>query len=173
MSKKGGKRPGAGRPKGTGKYACITKPIRVPETMVEQIEAYILSNKLYELPVYSSLVSAGFPSPADDYSEGKLDLNAYLIPKPASTFFVRVSGDSMIGVGIHPGDILVVDRSLEAKHGKIVIAAVNTELTVKRLYKKDGAIKLLAENPNYPELVFGEESELFIWGVVTSVIHQF
>ena len=169
---RGGKRDGAGRPKGGGKYALPTKPIRVPENMIEKIESYIQSS-CYELPLYSGLVSAGFPSPADDHCDGKLDLNNYLIQKPASTFFVRVSGDSMIGVGINPGDLLVVDRSIEAKHNKIVIAAVNTELTVKRLHKKDGQIKLLAENSNYPPIEFSNESSLIIWGVVTSVIHQF
>lgn len=172
MTNRGGKREGAGRPTGRGKYSCKTKPIRVPVDMVEKIEFYIKSEG-YQIPVYSSLVSAGFPSPADDHTDERLDLNSYLIPKPASTFFVRVSGDSMIGVGIHPGDILVVDKSLEAKHNKIVIAAINSELTVKRLYKKEGAVKLLAENPNYPPLDLPSDAELLIWGVVTSVIHQF
>jgi DNA polymerase V len=172
MNNRGGKRVGAGRPKGAGKYSCTTKPIRVPVDMVEKIDAFIRSNA-YEIPLFSNLVSAGFPSPADDHSDSKLDLNSYLIKKPAATFFVRVSGDSMTGVGIHPGDILVVDKSLEPKHNKIVIAAVNSELTVKRLYKKDGAVKLLPENPKYPELVLNNESDLMIWGVVTSVIHQF
>lgn len=169
---RGGKREGAGRPKGGGKYLSPTKPIRVPENMIEKIESYINSS-FYELPIYSNTVSAGFPSPADDHAEGKLDLNNYLIHKPSSTFFVRVSGDSMIGVGINPGDLLVVDRSVEPKHNKIVIAAVNSELTVKRLYKKDGKISLIAENPNYPPIEFNSEESLLIWGVVTSAIHQF
>ena len=168
----GGKRDGAGRPKGLGKYSRETKPIRVPVDMVEKIDAYIKADS-FELPLYSSLVSAGFPSPADDHADTRLDLNNYLIPKPASTFFVRVSGDSMIGVGIHPGDILVVDKSLEARHNKIVIAAVNSELTVKRLYRKDGAVKLMAENPSYSPIALNNEADLVIWGVVTSVIHQF
>ncbi len=172
MSTRGGKRSGAGRPKGGGKYSCSTKPIRVPIEMVEKIDSYIRSG-LYELPLYSNLVSAGFPSPADDHSEGKLDLNNYLIQRPASTFFVRVSGDSMIGVGIHPGDILVVDKSMEVKHNKIIIAAINSELTVKRLYRKDGNLRLVAENPNYPPMILNNESDLIVWGVVTSVIHKF
>lgn len=86
---------------------------------------------------------------------------------------INYSGDSMIGVGIHPGDILVVDKSLEARHNKIVIAAVNSELTVKRLYRKDGAVKLMAENPSYSPIALNNEADLVIWGVVTSVIHQF
>lgn len=172
MTNRGGKRDGAGRPKGGGKYLCSTKPIRVPVNMIEKIEAFIRSDS-YELPLYSSLVSAGFPSPADDHCDGKLDLNNYLIQRPASTFFVRVSGDSMINVGIHPGDILVVDKSIEAKHNKIVIAAVNSELTVKRLYRKEGELKLLAENPNYSPIILSNDTDLMVWGVVTSVIHQF
>lgn len=169
---RGGKRLGAGRPKGKGKYSTATKPIRVPENMIEKIEQLIQEN-FYELPIYSNYISAGFPSPADDHKEGKLDLNNYLINKPAATFLVKVSGDSMIDVGINPGDLLVVDRSIEPRHNKIVIAAVNSELTVKRLYKKDGVVKLIAENQNYPDIVFGDESTLIIWGVVTSVIHKF
>lgn len=171
MTNRGGKRQGAGRPKGGGKYSCETKPIRVPIDMVEKIEEFILGES-FELPLYSSLVSAGFPAACDDHSDSKLDLNKYLIQRPASTFFVRVSGDSMIGAGIQPGDILVVDKSLEAKHNKIVIAAVNSELTVKRLYRKNGALKLLAENPKYPEIDLGGDIDLVVWGVVTSVIHQ-
>lgn len=171
MIKRGGKRAGAGRPKGGGKYSCATKPIRVPVDMIEQIEGFILGES-FELPLYSSLVSAGFPTAGDDHSDSKLDLNKYLIQRPASTFFVRVSGDSMIGAGIQAGDILVVDKSLEAKHNKIVIAAVNSELTVKRLYRKNGSLKLVAENPKYPEINLDNNIDLVVWGVVTSVIHQ-
>lgn len=172
MTNRGGKRAGAGRPRGGGKYSCETKPIRVPVDMIEKIEAFITRNS-FALPLYSSLVSAGFPSTADDYSDGKLDLNNYLIQRPASTFFVRVSGDSMIGAGIQAGDILIVDKSIEAKHNKIVIAAINSELTVKRLYKKDGSLKLVAENPKYPPINLDNNVDLVVWGVVTSVIHQF
>ena len=88
-----------------------------------------------KIPFLKFTAHAGFPSPADDYMEGKLDLNKHLIKHPTATFFVRAAGESMIKVGIHHGDILIVDRSLEAKHGKIIIAAVDGELTVKRLYK--------------------------------------
>lgn len=172
MSNRGGKRPGAGRPSGKGKFSCATKPIRVPVNMIDKVQEVIMG-KSYLLPLYSNTVSAGFPSPADDHKEGRLDLNDYLIRNPVSTFFVRVSGDSMNGVGIQPGDILLVDRSLEPKHNKIVIAAVNSELTVKRLYKKDDKICLMAENPNYPPIIINPETDLQIWGVVTSVIHQF
>ncbi len=126
-----------------------------------------------ERPLFLSGVSAGFPSPAEDYIDRKLDLNELLIKHPAATFFVRVAGDSMTGAGIHHDDILIVDRSLEAASGRIVIAVYNGELTVKRLVRNKDTIRLVAENPNYPPLVVTEESGCEIWGVVTSVIHQF
>lgn len=172
MISHGGKREGAGRPKGSGKYAIETTPIRVPNDKISIIEN-ILNGVSYSLPIFTNKVSAGFPSPADDHSDQKLDLNSYLIKKPSSTFFVRVTGDSMINVGINPGDILVVDRSIEPRHNKIVIASVDSEMTVKRLYKKDGKLCLLAENSKYPPIIIGNESELQIWGIVTSVIHEF
>lgn len=125
------------------------------------------------LSLFSCGVSAGFPSPADDYIGQQLDLNDLLIKHPAATFFVRVAGDSMNGVGINNNDILVVDRSLEPVHGKIIIAAVNSELTVKRLIKTDISCQLVAENPNYPPIEITEELSCVVWGVVTSVIHQF
>jgi DNA polymerase V len=124
-------------------------------------------------PLFMCGISAGFPSPADDYIERLLDLNELLIKNPPATFFVKVAGDSMTGVGINDGDILIVDRSIEATNRKIVIAAVNGELTVKRLVKKNTSYSLVAENPNYESLEVNEESQCEIWGVVTSVIHQF
>ncbi|MDO9240846.1 MAG: translesion error-prone DNA polymerase V autoproteolytic subunit [Methylicorpusculum sp.] len=123
------------------------------------------------LPFFSGKVSAGFPSPADDYIEKTLDLNELLIQKPAATFFVRAEGESMLGAGIHPNDILVVDRSIEPVPGKIVICALNGELVVKRLKRQAGQWLLGSENPAYPDIVLHEELEMVIWGVVTSVIH--
>jgi DNA polymerase V len=122
-------------------------------------------------PLFLSGVSAGFPSPADDYLDRKLDLNEHLVKNPAATFFVRVAGDSMTGVGINDNDILVVDRSLEPVNNNIVIAVVNGELTVKRLVKSRNSCCLVAENPDYPPLDIGDEMELEIWGVVTFAIH--
>jgi DNA polymerase V len=124
-------------------------------------------------PLFVCGVSAGFPSPADDHIDRKLDLNELLIQNPAATFFVRVAGDSMRDAGIHHGDILVVDRSLEAANGKIIIGIVNGELTVKRLLRRPGACRLIAENPDYPSLEITEDTDFAVWGVVTSVIHQF
>ena len=124
------------------------------------------------LPLYSCTVQAGFPSPADDYMEGKLDLNEHLVKHPSATFFVRAAGCSMIKAGIHPGDILVVDRSIEAKHGKIVIAVVDGQLTVKRLHKSVQETYLMPENEEFEPIRFEEDSEVVIWGVVTNVLHE-
>ena len=125
------------------------------------------------VPLFASRVPAGFPSPADDFIEDTINLNQHLVAHPASTFFVRASGDSMIQAGIHTNDILVVDRSLEAVNGSIVIAAVNGELTVKRLEVAKDQVALLPENPAYSPLPITEETDFSIWGVVTAVIHQF
>ena len=122
-------------------------------------------------PLFACPVSAGFPSPAEDYLEGQLDLNQHLIKHPSATFFVRVTGDSMIGAGIHSGDILIVDRSLEAVSGKVVIAIVNGELLVKRLKIETEVIYLVAENNDYPVLMITEAMNFEVWGVVTNVIH--
>lgn len=168
---RGGKREGAGRPSGSGKYKEVTKSIRVPVSLVEKIGEFA-ANAGFALPLYSSKVSAGFPSPADDYIETKLDLNEYLIEKPAATFFVRVDGYSMIKAGIFPDDILVVDRSLNAKSGKIVIAALNGELTVKRLVKQNNKIFLMPENDEFEPIDITNNEDVHIWGVVTNVIHK-
>lgn len=124
-------------------------------------------------PLFSSHVAAGFPSPADDYVEGSLDLNEHLIEHREATFFVRAQGHSMTGAGIVDGDLLVVDRALEARDGDIVIAAIDGELTLKRLYKRQGAIRLVPENPRYQPIQLQDGQELTLWGVVTSVIHRF
>jgi len=123
------------------------------------------------IPLFIERVPAGFPSPADDYIESNLDLNTYLIQHPAATFFVRVVGDSMIGAGIHSGDILIVDRSLEPTDKKVVIAIVNGELMVKRLRKLKGQLLLVPENDAYQPVPIEDGAELEIWGVVITVIH--
>lgn len=118
------------------------------------------------LPLGLTPVSAGFPSPAEDYADKRLDLNQYLVRNPVSTFFFQVRGDSMQDAQIFDGDILVVDRSIEACHGHIVVAFVNGERLVKRLYRRGGRVALLAENKAYPPLVLTEGAEMEIWGVV-------
>lgn len=187
--KRGGSRPGAGRKKGSSIYGETTKAIRVPESMVPEVKVMLSHRKqifenttvislpsampsYIEIPLFSGKVAAGFPSPADDYIEKTLDLNDLLIQKPAATFFVRAEGESMLGAGIHPNDILVVDRSIDPVVGKVVICALNGELTVKRLKSIGSKIILGAENPAYSDITVQEEVDLVIWGVVTNVIHS-
>ena len=186
----GGARAGAGRKKNSGKFKEDTKVMRVPASLIDTVkstlEGYksqLKSDVIVSLPVdnapdittpiFTSRVQAGFPSPADDHLEDRLDLNKYLVHHQEATFFVRAQGESMLGAGIHSGDILVVDKSLIAKSGKIVIAVVDGEFTVKRLNKYKGKITLKAENPEFDDIVISDGSELIIWGVVTSVIHQY
>lgn len=119
------------------------------------------------LPVDTVKVSAGFPSPAADYEENRLDINDYLIVNPVSTFFFPVQGDSMQGAEIFDGDVLVVDRSIKPRHGHIVIAFVDGERLVKRLHYRTGRVALVAENPTYASIELEEGMELVIWGVVT------
>nr|WP_229794231.1 translesion error-prone DNA polymerase V autoproteolytic subunit [Arenicella chitinivorans] len=126
-----------------------------------------------EIPLFSSRVAAGIPSPAEDHVEDTLDLNDYMVRRPDSTFMLRVEGESMKNAGILPGDILIVDRSLKAEHNKIVIAAIDGELTVKRLYHRGGLVKLLPENPAYPDIELESESDLVIWGVVIGSFRRF
>ena len=130
-------------------------------------------SKPCSLPLALCRVEAGFPSPADDYMEGSLDLNDHIIKHPSATYFVKASGDSMIGAGIFNGDLLIVDRSLEASSGKVVIAEVDGQLTVKRLLKlSDGFFSLQSENSSYPPIELQEGNEVVVWGVVTHVIHD-
>jgi len=123
------------------------------------------------LLIFLGRLPAGFPSPADDYAEGKLDLNKHLIKHPAATFFVRVTGDSMLETGIHSGDLLVVDRSLEAVDGNVIVAALDGELVCKRLEKRGKTIRLLPANRTYSPIEIQEGQDFSIWGVVTNVIH--
>ena len=123
-------------------------------------------------PLFIANVPAGFPSPAADYEESKLDLNKYLIKNPAATYFVRVTGDSMIGAGIHSGDLLVVDRSIEPVDKKVVIANIDGELTVKRIRIRKNKITLEPENTDFPTQQISPDSEFEVWGVVTNVVHS-
>lgn len=124
-----------------------------------------------ELPLYHS-VQAGFPSPADDHVEAVLNLQELLVKDTACTFMVRVEGESMIGAGIHPGDIMVVDRSIEAAHGDVVVAFINSEYTVKRLCKQRNRIELQPENPAFDPIIVENDDELIIWGVVTTSLRM-
>jgi DNA polymerase V len=122
-------------------------------------------------PLFCTKVPAGFPSPADDYIENNLDLNEYLISHPAATFFVRVTGDSMTGAGINSGDILIVDRSVNAINGSVIVAVVNGEFTVKRFFRHGSLINLVPENPAYKPVEVKNGSDFEVWGVVMHVIH--
>ena len=127
----------------------------------------------YELKLLSHRISAGFPSPAGDYVEDGLDLNNYLVQNKPATFMFTVRGESMIVAGIHDGDKVVVDKALKAKHNDIVVAVVDGEYTIKRLYKYRGRIELRPENPDYQPITFTEGHELQIWGVVIGVVRKY
>lgn len=187
QNKWGGLRPGAGR-KPTGEP---TVTIRVPASHKETIVALVQRIKAspparfpswlemlplaeqtppQSFPLMSHSVRAGFPSPADDYIEKRIDLNEELIQHREATFFLRVRGHSMVGAGIDDGDELIVDRAIKPDHGRIVVAAVDGELTVKRFYQRDGVVKLVAESPEFPDIELKDGQEMVIWGVVTKII---
>ena len=132
----------------------------------------IIKKTQINTPVFLDKVSAGFPSPATDYMENKLDLNEYLIRHPAATFIVKASGSSMVNANIYSGDLLVVDRSITPKNNNIVIASIFGDLTVKKLKKKEKSFFLVSANEEYPNIEVKEEMECFIWGVVTYIIHE-
>ena len=143
--------------------------------MSEKNKILIFKNKSKQnisIPFFLDPISAGFPSPASDYMESKLDLNEYLITHPAATFMVKADGTSMIEAGISSGDLLIVDRSLSPSNGNIVIASIFGDLTVKKLRKKNYSFFLVSANDEYPSIEVKEEMECFIWGVVTYVIHK-
>ncbi len=188
----GGKRRGAGR---KAKFGEPTTLMRVPESakpslikLLDQLVAHKASAPhwpvslqpmrpaepalLMQVPMYGHTIRAGFPSPADDYVADSLDLNLHLMPHKEASFLLRARGESMLGLGIHDGDILVVDRSITATHGKVVIAAIDGQFTVKTLEHKQGTIRLLPANPEFAPIEVKDEQELHIWGVVTHVIHD-
>jgi DNA polymerase V len=125
-----------------------------------------------EIPLGQPAVSAGFPSPAEDYVDLKLDLNKHLVQHPAATFYVRVKGSSMQNAGINDNDMLIVDRSLEPKNNAIAVCVVNGEFTVKRLRKVKGDLFLMPENPSFKPLKVGADSGFEVWGMVAYIIHK-
>ena len=180
----GGARVGAGR-KATFREA--TKPVRIPLSQVSAVRAFLHARLFAEssvvpvpvqqtsapqpLPVFASGVRAGFPSPADDHAEPGLDLNE-LVENPAATFCAWAEGDSMIDLGILDGDLMIIDRSLTARHDDVVVADLNGAFTVKRLLHKAGQSFLMPANPDYPPIPINPEDEVRIWGVVVRVIHD-
>ncbi|MBA2659915.1 MAG: translesion error-prone DNA polymerase V autoproteolytic subunit [Nitrosospira sp.] len=196
MGSRGGKREGSGPKKSMSPYGEKTSVIRVPASLKSDVLVYLepfrkasqqtaveeasfpqaIPNPRPLLrPIYSGNVTAGqsrFPSPAQDYEQKMLDLNDRFIANPPATFFFTVKGDSMVDAGIFDGATLIVDRSIKPKSSSIVIADVDGEWMVKRLYKRSGVVKLLSENPLNAPIVLEEGQELVIFGVVTYVINQ-
>ena len=132
-----------------------------------------MTSERLKIPLLSDSVSAGFPSPADDYTEENIDLNEHLISNPFSTFFLRVKGESMLNAGIKDKDLIIVDKSLRAKPGNIVIAMIDGEFTIKRLSIKNNELYLKAEHHNYPDFRFKNHIDVQIWGVVIYSIHSY
>lgn len=147
-------------------------PFPPPEAFPE-VRLPALSPPPLPRPLGLVKVSAGFPSPASDYEDKRLDINDYLVQNPVSTFFFTVAGDSMVGAEIFNGDVLVVDRSIEARDGHIVVAFYQGERLVKRLRCRNGRLALLAENPAYSPLEIANGDDLVIWGVVTGKFKRF
>ena len=137
------------------------------------MDSFDSATKKFRIPLLNASVSAGFPSPADDYTEENIDLNEHLISNPFSTFFLRVKGESMINAGIKDKDLIIVDKSLIAKPGDIVIAMIDGEFTIKRLSIKNDELYLKAENHNYPDFSFKDHIDVQIWGVVIYSIHSY
>ncbi|GGY13653.1 LexA family protein [Paludibacterium paludis] len=189
----GGSRAGAGRQPGSGRFSGepLTQ-MRIPSADKEAVIDFVKRRQAarhaplpplalapdteapgLEIPFYANRVAAGFPSPADDYRDGAIDLNRYLVEDASATFMVKVTGDSMINAGIAEGDILVVDRGRRATHGAIVLAAVDGQFTVKRLHQRNGRLALIPENPAYPIIEPRDSQEWQIWGVVTGCVKKF
>ena len=140
--------------------------------LIQVLDSFNSTTKRFRIPLLNDSVSAGFPSPADDYTEENIDLNEHLISNPFSTFFLRVKGDSMINAGIKDKDLIIVDKSLIAKPGNIIIAMIDGEFTIKRLSIKNDELYLKAENNNYPDFRFKNHIDVQIWGVVIYSIHS-
>jgi DNA polymerase V len=158
-----------GRPRGTGKYGEVTQTVRVPVSMVEEVVDYAASRG-HRLRLYENRVSAGTLTPTDDDVKETIQLHDMLVKHPKDTLCVRVQGESMTGVGIMPDDILIVDSREIARDGKIVVAAVNADVTVKRLSKNREGVWLKPENPKYEPIPVGPDDNMVIWGVVTGVV---
>lgn len=142
---------------------------KITNVFVTKISECIIE-QAYEIPLFDMKIPAGMPAPIDGYMCNRLDLNRHLIRNPTSTFFVQVTGESMIDAGIKENDLLIVDKNIEATNNKIVIAVINSEFTVKRLKIIDGEYFLVPENKNF--LPIKLEGDAYVWGVVTSVIQQ-
>jgi DNA polymerase V len=149
---------------------CSAKVIPISSHALELFDFEFLDQ--INLPLYASYVSAGFPSPADDYLEDRIDLSKYLVQNPTSTYMMRVKGSSMQDANIHDGDILVIDRSLKAADGLPIVCFLDGEFTVKTFRKVDGRAYLYPANPAYSPIEVTEEMDMRVWGVVVWVLHK-
>ena len=188
-NQRGGVRKGAGRKKDSGLYAEATKVVRIPISRISEVKNFLLSTKKTNssivdfiqpsiqkptpITLFGHKVPAGFPSPADDHAESRLDLNEYLINQAESTFFVRIKGDSMIDAGILDNDIVIVDRSKSAAINDIVLASIDGEFTVKVLTKNNKGPYLMPANKEFKPIYIEEGSQFEIWGVVTGSVRKF
>ena len=188
-NQRGGVRKGAGRKKDSGLYAEATKVVRIPISRISEVKNFLLSTKKTNssivdfiqpsiqkptpITLFSHKVPAGFPSPADDHAESRLDLNEYLINQAESTFFVRIKGDSMVDAGILDNDIVIVDRSKSAAINDIVLASIDGEFTVKVLTKNNKGPYLMPANKEFKPIYIEEGSQFEIWGVVTGSVRKF
>ena len=188
-NQRGGVRKGAGRKKDSGLYAEATKVVRIPISRISEVKNFLLSTKKTNFSIvdfiqpsiqkptpitlFSHKVPAGFPSPADDHAESRLDLNEYLINQAESTFFVRIKGDSMVDAGILDNDIVIVDRSKSAAINDIVLASIDGEFTVKVLTKNNKGPYLMPANKEFKPIYIEEGSQFEIWGVVTGSVRKF
>ena len=150
-------------------HSNSTPPL-IPGIASKQFMRYIQTSSL-AIPYYTSHISAGFPSPADDYFDRSLDLNDLVIKHPEATFFVKVEGESMLDAGIHPGDTLVIDRALRPVGHQVIIAVIDGEFTVKRIEQRQERVFLVAANPTIEAFEISPDMDFHIWGVVTYVIH--
>ena len=188
-NQRGGARKGAGRKKDSGLYAEATKVVRIPISRISEVKNFLLNTKKTNFSIvdviqpsiqkpipitlFSHKVPAGFPSPADDHAESRLDLNEYLINQAESTFFVRIKGDSMVDAGILDNDIVIVDRSKSAAINDIVLASIDGEFTVKVLTKNNKGPYLMPANKEFKPIYIEEGSQFEIWGVVTGSVRKF
>ena len=181
--KNGGARPGAGRPPAEKSVvirlplplATIARRVKDGSLRAGDINAFldVSPRTTATVPLVASTAACGFPSPADDYMDRPLDFNELLVKNPAATFAVRVSGESMTGRGLYPGNIAVIDRARQPVSGCIVLALLAGEFTIKTYRKRALAVVLEPANPAFPEIVITEDSAFEVWGVVTGSIHLY
>ena len=166
----GGKRAGAGRPKGKGPYGEPTVAVRIPASKVHEVKRFAAGSG-YKIPLYSHPVQAGALSHAESDVEDLVDLSQRLIRNPSTSFLVRAAGESMIDAGIQEGDLLIVDTAMRPSNGKIVIASIEDEFTVKYLRKQDDELWLVPANKDFHPIKVDKKKGVAILGVVTSSIH--